>query len=537
MRCTFQLLFAVALANLLALPAGAADACQGLSSLKLQDTTITSATSVAAGEFEVPPNMMERATSSVFKGLPAFCRVSAEIKPTEDSDIKIEVWMPAAGWNGKYLSHGNGGFAGGIFYLSLAIGLNHGYAMAGTDTGHSGAPTDGSWALHHPEKIKDFGYRAIHEMTIKAKAIIHAYYGKDPQYSYFSGCSNGGRQGLMEAQRFPEDYDGIIAGAPANFWTHLLAAGTWNVQALQNNPASYISPARIPAIADAVLTACDAQDGVKDGIINDPSACHFDPAVLLCKDADSSCLTGPQVAALQKIYAGPKNSRGEKLFPGLAVGGEKGLGGWSIWITGSAPGKSLGYLFSTNFFANMVFDNPAWDFRTLNFDGDIKITDDKEAVDLNATDPNLKKFKARGGKLIIYHGWSDSGISPFNTVDYYNSVEKTMGARDTDSFARLYMAPGVQHCSGGPGPDIFGADEGSQGPSDPQHSVFSSLEQWVEKGVAPDKIIATKLNDPADPTKGVKMTRPLCSFPQVAKYKGSGDSNDQASFVCATPKK
>lgn len=534
-----RLSLATILAGLLSLSAAAAEnqACDALSALKLKDTTITSAVSVAAGEFEVPSGSMERGNSSIFKSAPAFCRVAAEIKPTPDSDIKVEVWMPASGWNGKYMSHGNGGFAGGIFYASLASAVKHGYAVAGTDTGHSAAPTDATWALGHPEKIKDFGYRAIHEMTLKAKAIIHAYYGKDPQYSYFTSCSNGGRQGLMEAQRFPEDYNGIIAGAPANFWTHLLVAGTWNVQALQNNPASFISPAKIPAIADAVLAACDAQDGVKDGVINDPAACHFDPEVLLCKQADSSCLTAPQVAALQKIYAGPKNSKGEKLFPGLAVGGEKGLGGWALWITGSAPGKSLGYAFSTNFFANMVFDNAAWDFKTLNFDGDIKTTDDKQATSLNATDPNLKKFKARGGKLIMYHGWSDSGISPFNTIDYFNSVEKTMGAHDTDSFARLYMAPGVQHCGGGPGPDSFGADEGSQGPSDPQHSMLTALEQWVEKGVAPDQIIATKLNDPADPAKGVRMTRPLCPYPQVATYKGSGDTNDQSNFGCSVPSK
>lgn len=535
---SWLLLFAaLASANITVAAQTPADACAALSNLKLPDTTITLASTVEAGEFELPANYVDRGSSSFFKAIPAFCRIAATVKPSPDSDIKVEVWLPVSGWNGKYLSHGNGGFAGGIFYPSLAVGLKHGYAMAGTDTGHSGAPTDVSWALGHPEKIKDFGYRAIHEMTLKAKAIIHAYYGKDPQHSYFSGCSNGGRQGLMEAQRFPEDYDGIIAGAPANYFTHLFAAGTWNVQALQKDTASYISPSRIPAIADAVLAACDAQDGVKDGIINDPSVCHFDPAALLCKDADSSCLTGPQVTALQKIYAGPKNSKGEKLFPGLAVGGEKGLGGWSLWITGDAPGKSLGYIFSTHFFANMVFDNPAWNFKTLNFDGDMQTTDDKQAANLNATDPKLKKFKARGRKLIIYHGWSDAGISPFNTVNYFNNVEKTVGAHETAAFARLYMAPGVQHCSGGPGPDIFGADEGSQGPPDPQHSMFSSLEKWVEKGVAPDWIIAIKLNDPADPAKGIRMTRPLCPYPQVATYKGSGDTNDQANFVCEAPKK
>ena len=539
MRCPYHksliwLLLAV-LASLVVLPAEAVDACAALNSLKLPDTIITSATSVAAGEFDMPPNMMERGASSLFKSLPAFCRVAAEIKPTEDSDIKMEIWMPATAWNGKYLSHGNGGFAGSIIYSSLANGIKHGYAMAATDTGHSAAQTDATWALHHPEKIKDFGYRAIHEMTVKAKAIIWAYYGKQPQYSYFSSCSNGGRQGLMEAQRFPEDYDGILAGAPANFFTHLLAAAAWNVQALQNDSDSYVSPARIPAVGDAVIAACDAQDGVRDGIVNDPRECRFDPAILLCQKADNSCLTGPQVEGLKKIYAGPRNSKGQQVFPGLVPGGEKGLGGWSLWITGSAPGKSLAYALSTNFFANMVFDNPAWDFKTFNFDGDLKTTDDKLAAALNATNPDLKAFKAHGGKLIMYHGWSDAGISPLNTIDYYNTVEKAMGTRETNAFMRLYMAPGVQHCGGGPGPDTFGAYESE--PADPQHSMFSAMEQWVEKGVAPDKIIAKKLNDPLDPGKGIKMTRPLCPYPQVATYKGLGDSNDQANFVCAAAKK
>ncbi|HEY6350146.1 MAG TPA: tannase/feruloyl esterase family alpha/beta hydrolase [Candidatus Angelobacter sp.] len=511
--------------------------CEALSALKLKDTTIISASPVAAGEFEIPANVTERSNSSVFKSLPAFCRVTAEIKPTQDSDIKLEVWLPATGWNGRYVSHGNGGFAGSIIYASLANGVKEGYAVAATDTGHSGNLTDGSWALGHPEKIKDFGYRGIHEMTVKAKAILHAYYGKAQQYSYFSSCSNGGRQGLMEAQRFPEDYDGIIAGAPANFFTHLLVANVWNMQALQNSSASYIPPSRISAINDAVLAACDAQDGVNDGIVNDPSACHFDPAILLCKSADSNCLTAPQVAALKKIYAGPKSSKGEQVYPGLVPGGEKGFGGWAAWITGSAPGKSLNAAFATNFFSNMVFDKSAWDFKTFNFDADVKITDDKQAANLNATNADLKNFKSRGGKLIIYHGWNDAAISPLNTIDYYNSVEKNLGPRDVNAFMRLYMAPGMQHCGGGPGPDSFGAYESSAGSTDPEHSMFSALEQWMEKGMAPDRIIATKLNDPTDPAKGIRMTRPLCPYPQVAKYKGPGDSNDQANFVCAVPKR
>ncbi|HEY6968329.1 MAG TPA: tannase/feruloyl esterase family alpha/beta hydrolase [Candidatus Angelobacter sp.] len=511
-----------------------AETCENLSNLKLKDTTITSAQTVPAGQFT--PGAAELAAPGMpanYKDLPAFCRVTAEIKPTQDSDIKIEVWMPGSDWNGKYLSNGNGGFAGSILHSALANGVKHGYAMAATDTGHSGSPVDATWALHHPEKIVDFGYRGIHEMTVKAKAIIETFYGKGPQRSYFSSCSNGGRQALMEAQRFPADYDGIIAGAPANFWTHLLTSGVWNIQAMQNDPASYIPAAKIPALNEAVLAACDAKDGVTDGVLNDPRECHFDPSSMLCKAADSNtCLTAPQAAALKKIYAGAKTSKGEQIFPGFVPGGESGPGGWPLWVTGGAPGKSLENAFSLGFFANMVFDNAAWDFKTFDFDRDTRIADQKQAANLNSTDPNLKPFRQRGGKLIIYHGWSDAAIQPLNTIDYYNSVEKKMGASDTNTFVRLYMAPGMQHCGGGPGPSSFG-QYGFGTQLDPQHNMLSVLEQWVEKGVAPDRIIATKYNNDMDPTKGVKMTRPLCPYPQVAKYKGSGDTNDEANFTCS----
>ena len=518
---------------LTAAPAFAAS-CESLSSLKLPDTTITSAQTVAAGAFAPPAGFPP---SPLYRELPAFCRVTAEVKPAKDSDIKIEVWMPAAGWNGKYQGVGNGGFAGSISYPALAGAVKAGYAAASTDTGHAArGAADATWALGHPDRIVDFGYRGIHEMTVKAKAIIQAFYGDNPKRSYFASCSNGGRQALMEAQRFPADYDGIIAGAPANFWTHLLTAGAWDVQATQGDPASYIPAAKVPALSAAVLKACDAQDGMADGVVSDPQECRFDPATILCKEADSnSCLTTPQVAALKKLYAGPRNSKGEKLFPGRVPGGEDGPGGWPLWISGAAPGQSLMYQFTNGFFPNMVFDDPAWDFKTFNFDSGVKVADDKQAGNLNATDPNLKAFQARGGKLIIYHGWSDAAISAFNTVNYYNSVTTAMGARDTGQFVRLFMVPGMQHCGGGPGPNSFGQLGPGTALPDPQHSIYAALEQWVEKGIAPERIVATKYNG-ADPSAGTKMTRPLCPYPQVAKYKGTGDTNDEANFVCA-PKK
>jgi feruloyl esterase len=511
-------------------PAFAAS-CESLSSLKLADTTITAAESIAAGAFA------PSAGAQPFKNVPAFCRVTADVRPSKDSDIKIEVWMPLSGWNGKYEGLGNGGFAGMIVYQGMAAAVSRGYATAGTDTGHAGSATDASWALGHPEKVIDFGFRGIHEMTVKAKAIIHAFYGDPAKHSYFASCSNGGREALMEAQRYPDDYDGILAGAPANFWTHMLVSGIWDLQALQGDPKSYIPASKIPVISSAVLAACDAQDGVKDGIINDPRECHFDPSAMVCKEGDSKdCLTAPQAEALKKLYEGPRNSKGQ-IFTGSVVGGEDGPGGWSSWVTGTAPGKSLQYAFSNGFFVNMVFEDPKWDFKTLNFETGVKIADDKTAHALNANDPNLKAFKTRGGKLIIYHGWSDAAISPLNSIRYYNSVADAMGSQDANQFLRLFMAPGMQHCAGGPGPNSFGQTGNPKAPTDPEHNIFSALEQWVEKGIAPDRIVAAKWVNDLDPAQGARMTRPLCPHPQVAKYKGTGDPNDEANFTCAPGKK
>jgi feruloyl esterase len=466
-----------------------------------------------------------------YKDVPAFCRVVAEVSPTADSAIKLEVWMPASGWNGKYQGQGNGGFAGMIGYPALGAAIKRGYAAAGTDTGHAGG--DAAWALGHPEKVIDFGYRGIHEMTLTAKAIIEAFYADHPQHSYFASCSDGGREALMEAQRFPQDYDGILAGAPANYWTHLLLGTMWVDQATTLDQASYIPAGKLPAIAAAVLAACDAQDGVADGILNDPRQCHFDPATLLCKEADSNgCLTAPQVTALKKIYAGPHDSAGHQLFPGYLPGAEEGPGGWTLWITGSAPGRSLLFFFGTQYFTNMVYEQAGWDYKTFNVDQAAKLADSKTARALNATDPNLEPFRARGGKLIMYHGWGDAAIPAPNTIDYYDSVVATMGRGNTDSFLRLFMAPGMQHCGGGPGPNSFGQGANSP-PYDPEHNIYTALEQWVEKSVAPSRITATKYVDDSNPAQGVKMTRPLCPYPQVAKYKGTGDTNDAANFVCA----
>jgi feruloyl esterase len=416
--------------------------------------------------------------------------------------------MPASAWNGKFLGVGNGGWAGQVNYGGLIESLKGGFATASTNTGHEGKGDDASFALGHPEKLIDLGYRSVHEMTVQAKAIVAAYYGTAARFSYWNGCSTGGKQGLTEAQRFPRDYNGIAEGNPASFWTHLMFACMWPAKATLVDPASYIPPSKYPLIHDAALKACDALDGVVDGIINDPRLCHFDPKVLECKDSDApTCLTPPQVEAARKIYAGPTNPRSrEQIFPGLEPGSELG---WRNQAGGPEP-----MTIPMSFFRYVLFKNPQWDFRNLNFDRDVALADKTAGKILNATDPNLRAFQASGGKLLMYHGWADNLIAPRESVNYYQNVLSAMGGlKETEGFARLFMMPGVGHCGGGSGPDDF--------------DKIGVLEQWVEHGSAPDTIIATHR------TNGVvDMTRPLCPFPQVAQWKGSGNTNDAANFVC-----
>ena len=512
-----------------------ADACKGLSQLDLPEARVVSADAVPAGTFTPPPNASPWLVGdpAFYKTLAVFCRAVVKATPSADSDIQIEVWMPVAGWNGKLRSQGNGGFAGEIDLGAMAAAVSRGYATAGTNTGHSGGGTDASWALGHPEKVTDFGYRAIHSMTQVAKAAIKAFYGEVPKHSYFASCSNGGRQALMEAQRFPDDYDGILAGAPANFWTHLLTKAVADAQATTVDPASYIPAGKLPAIAKAVNVACDARDGVTDGVLADPRRCAFDPATLLCTERESdACLTRPQVTALQKLYAGPHDSRGREIFPGYVPGAEEGNGGWGPWITGSAPGKSLLFAFGTGYFANMVYERADWDYRGANLEQALNAAEEKTAQKLDATDVNLTAFKTRGGKLILYHGWNDPAISALNTIGYYDGVVSRLGRREAEAFVRLYMAPGMQHCADGPGPSSFG-QFGLAPTSEPRRNVLAALEDWVEKGQAPSVIVATKyVND--DSAKAVQATRPLCPYPQVAKYEGHGDPNDANSFACAS---
>ena len=532
----FRIALSVCLALLVAafLPGviSAQTSCEALANLTLTNARITSTASVAAGSYKPPAGPGLPAPT---KPLPAFCRVAGIAKPTSDSEIHFEVWLPASVWNGKFEQVGNGGFAGLIPFASMAEPLLHGYATAATDDGHVSGP-DQTWAIGHPEKVADFGYRAVHETAVQAKAILHAFYGKDAHRDYFVGCSEGGREALTEAQRYPKDFHGIVAGAPAIHWDVLQLRGAWDALALLATPASYIQPAKLPLLQNAAIAACDTVDGAKDGLIENPELCHFDPAVVQCKGDDASgCLTAAQAEAAKKIYSPMKNSQtGAVIGPGFSPGVEAVPANWAVWITGTrVPQLGVGKLFATFFFRDLIFENPKWDIQSLNLDSDIKQADDKFGAVLNSDNPNLRAFKAQGGKLIQYHGWGDAAIPPQGSVDYFESVQKAMGK--TQNFYRLFMVPSMSHCAGGPGATIFGNAGGMEPPEeDADHDVVVALDRWVEKGVAPDRIIATGFVDNR-PAKGIAMTHPLCPYPQTAHYKGTGDTKDAANFACAAP--
>jgi feruloyl esterase len=494
-----------ALAVLLAAPTFASS-CDSLAALALPDTSITMAQVVPAGQFTPPTDRQAKAKSpNPYKDLPEFCRVAATLRPSADSDIRVEVWLPIHGWNQKFQAVGNGGWAGVISYSAMADAIRTGYASASTDTGHVGGR--GTFALDHPEKLTDFSWRSEHEMTVKAKAVIKAFYGSAPRLSYWNGCSTGGRQGLKEAQKFPEDYDGIIAGAPAN----RTAISLWIADAVLKDPASYIPPSKYSIIHKAALAACDASDGLKDGLIDDPTKCNFDPKVLLCKGADGpSCLTAPQVEAAKKIYSPAINPRtGQQLFSSLVPGTELS---WGIQAAGPEPSANI-----YDQYRYVVFKDVNWDWRTFNFDGDAARGDLPENVPMNATDPNMQAFFAHNGRLLLYHGWSDSNVPTLNTIKYYKSVVDTMGgpAKSSNSL-RLFLEPGMGHCSGGDGPDIF--------------DKMGVLEHWVEQDQAPERIVASHQTDGK-----VDRTRPLCAYPQVARYKGAGSIDEAANFACQAP--
>jgi hypothetical protein len=524
--------------------------CEFVAKLHWPGTTIDTTESIDGGSF-TPPG-----ATTPLTGLPPFCRVAGSIKPTSDSDIRFEVWMPKSGWNEKFLSAGEGGYAGAINYGGIAAALRRGYAGGSTDTGHVGGTAD--FAPGHPEKVIDFGWRGKHLQAVRSKDIIRTFYRHPVKHSYFSSCSNGGRQAMMEIQRFPEDYDGVLVGAPAHDWTHLFAGFVWNEQALWNTPGAHVSAAKLAAVQAATLATCDALDGVIDGVAEDPRQCTFDPASLACPTGTDSdtCLTPPQVSAVRKIMQGPsRDSHGHHLasygssrhfarrqiFPGYFTSAAGAAASWPAWITGPAvPGASIQAFFGNAFFGRVIEEIPApgvWDFSTFDFGDDMKAADRKAEDTFNATDPDLSSFRRRNhrGKIIIWHGWEDPAISALSAIDYYQQVLREN--RDADRFVRLFLAPGMLHCGGGPGPNSFGQSLPQATPlsNAPQHDILSALERWVEDGVPPERIVAAKyVND--QPAQGVQRTRPLCAYPKVAVYRGTGSTDDAANFDCRQPR-
>lgn len=508
-------------------PDAADPACGALKNLRLPHTRITDAVAMKVGDRQP----MEAFGIPSLPAETAYCRVSVTLTPVAGSEIRSELWLPVAGnWNGKFAATGNAGFGGSLGPPRLAMRANvtRGYAVAGTDMGHTEPGADGkdaSWALNQPEKIIDFGHRANHVTAVAAKAVIAAYYGRAPVRSYFQGCSDGGREALMEAQRYPDDFDGIIAGAPGAAWTHLMTTFAWSWKMVHENPASQLKAPNLARIQAAAIAACDELDGVKDGVIEDPRICHFDPATVLCSnDASEGCLSPEQLTGLKGLYGGPRRGvTGGSLYPGFAPGGEAQRSGWDLWITSDTAQHPD---FARSFFANFVFDQADWQLSQFDFDKDFDTVRARMADVTDSDNPDMNAFKASGGKLLMYHGWNDAALPAEGTIRYFDNVRETMGAAETDEFARLFMVPAMGHCFGGPGPNSF--------------DILGALDAWVEGGPAPDRIVASKYaNDLAVflnmPTGPALSTRPLCAYPAVARWKGEGATNDEANFECVVP--
>jgi len=493
-------------------PARAAD-CAALLHTKLPDTTLTIAQAAPSGRFTPPYG---RAVDKI----PAFCRLAGVIRPSSDSYIRFEVWLPIEGWNGKFLSVGNGGFAGSINYSGMAGDLRRGYATAGTDTGHEADAEDASWAFHHPEKVIDFGYRALHATSLNAKSLMQAFYTRSPRYSYFDSCSDGGREGLMEAQRFPEDFDGILAGAPALDQTGSMLSRAWWMQGLAEAPLPAL---KLKLLADRIYEQCDAKDGLKDGLIDDPRKCGFRASRDLPRCAagvdQPDCFTTGQIAGLERIYTDVE-SQGKRFFPGWPVGSEvsgpNGQSGWIGQVVNGPNGPGTWPRYAETFLRYEAFPEKDAQLPLSRFDIDKDPPRTNLAAQiLNATDTDLRAFENHGGKLLMYFGWADPQLNPLMGVEYYEKVVEKMGGTTPDFF-RLYMVPGMFHCGGGIGTSVFDA--------------ATPLLKWVESGTAPDEIPASRVED-----RKVARTRPLCPYPQVARYKGSGSIDDAANFSCARP--
>jgi feruloyl esterase len=479
------------------LVAGTPSQCASMTALIIPNTQITSAQVVPASD-----------------DLPEYCSVIGVVAPTAIFEVRLPT-----NWNQKLYFAGNGAFAGSFSDIEgeVSSGLSRGYATAATDTGHEADIWDASWALNNRPAEIDYGYRALHLTVRVAKIVIASYYGQGPNLSYFDGCSKGGEQGLLEAQQYPQDFDGIAAGAPALDFTGFLTAANWNMQALLATANSSDMPfEKVLVVGAAVLAKCDAVDGLVDGLIDDPRRCSLDPETLLCPHGDApGCLTAQQADTFKKIYAGPTDSKGVQLFPGLPVGGETDE--WTVWLLNTPDWTSFGFTLQDQFLRYLAFrvDDPNFDWATFNFDTDPQRMRFMAGL-LNATSTDLSGFRKAGGKLLLYHGWSDPIIAATRTIDYYEGVRREIGPKKTKQFARLFMAPGMSHCGSGSGPYAF--------------DYLTALEGWVEQGIAPDSMVAYHFDE-----NGVDRSRPLCAYPQVARYTGHGSIDDAANFRCVEP--
>jgi feruloyl esterase len=477
--------------------------CEDLAALQLPHAAVTAAEPIAAGAFQPEARSLPAATIAALAQAPAFCRVAITSRPSQDSDIKIEVWLPTAGWNGRLQAVGNGGWAGTISYPALANAVRNGYAAASTDTGHTGNTV--AFAVGHPEKLIDFVHRAVHEMAVLGKAVVTAHYAKAAERAYFAGCSTGGRQALTTVQRYPNDFDGVVAGAAAYYPSHLQGMQVWTAAIAQRAPGAALDRDDFALVNKAVLGVCDTLDGVADGVIENPRQCAFDASSLVCNATSSAqCLSPAQAATVNMTHAGPADRAGRSLFPGLSRGSELG---WNT-LSGDRP-----LTLAAETYGTLVFGDPDWDYRTFDAARDFPIGAERIGALMDSNDPNIAPFLSRGGKLILYHGWNDPGIPAQSTVNYYETVKATVAPALANAGVSLFMVPGMNHCGGGVGTDTFDA--------------VAALDRWVSQGEAPRRIEATRVVD-----GNVVRTRPLCPFPQVAVYDGTGSTDASDNFVC-----
>jgi feruloyl esterase len=516
--------------------------CEQLATLSLPNTTITSAQVVTAGGF-TPPNLAGRGGaggSSAFAGtlgpvpdmpgrvtantaglglgynggrgipaystLPAFCRVVATLKPSASSDIRMEIWMPIAAWNGRFRGTSPNGLGGVVNYNSMAVGLTDGFAVASTDTGHQGGDT--GW-MQIPDKVTDFAGRAMHETTVAGKALTAAYYGAAPNYSYMIECGGGSAAALHEVQKYPADYNGIVVGGHAAHLTRQIFGQVWLWMAAHPNGVAVLPSVKLSVLHDAVLAKCDRLDGVKDGLLENPMRCTFDPKEIECKSGDGpTCLTTAQVEAARKIYAGPTNPRThEQVWSPLFRGSELD---WSFFTDSPGP---IGIATST--MRDAILKNPNWDYRTsgIDFDRDVAAADRSDLARVNASNADISAYVRQGGKLILSGGWNNALVPAGAVLNYYNSVVAKIGRDDARRAVRLYMVPGMIECNGGPGTDTF--------------DMLGVMRQWVEHGQAPNEVVASRVEH-----GNVVRTRPLCPYPKVATYQGHGSTDDASHFVC-----